>query len=238
MFIPKRYAPNGFLGVSDGFFEPMSSLVPWPYFLQDGSMLALAKCYLVSNCIRAGAWTLHGGHQNLVTDVADMMAHGSDTDLFVGRQKEPVSVAMKNCISLGVMDPLNAISALYLATQFEFYFRILSGSLNIDGTWKNSEAKERAIELLPSKKKQLNRERINSVELAFSLAILRQDDARCSVVRELSYELNSRVTSNLYKDLGGRIGFCRHRSAHGEWGDVSAEGVPTFDIRLSSGISC
>jgi hypothetical protein len=145
MFISERYTPNGFFGVSDDFFEPVLTSPVRSYLRQDGSMLALAKGYLVVNCIRAGAWTLHGGHQNLVTDVADMMAHGSDTDLFVGRQKEPVSVAMKNCISLGIMDPLNAISALYLATQFEFYFRILSGSLNIDGTWRTAEAKKKGL---------------------------------------------------------------------------------------------
>jgi hypothetical protein len=54
---------------------------------------------------------------------------------------------------------------------------------------------------------------------------LNNADPRAAVLNGLDMAIRARFQSKLYDNLGGRIKYVRNRGAHGEWGDVSAEGV-------------
>ncbi len=224
----KRYMPGNTQCFYDDFLEigfgPMPSTpapVPAP---KDGSPLELAKYYLLLCCPRAGAYSLLDGLLNIISDCADLITSTPDKDLFHIRQKEAVALAMKEAVTPGFDDPRRAIASLYLATQFEFYFRILSGLLNPDGTWKSPADQRKAKSLLP-RESRLNRRSISSVELAYKLMVLNNADPRAAVLDELDKAIRSRFQSQLYNNLGGRIKYVRDRGTHGQWGDVSGEGV-------------
>jgi hypothetical protein len=71
----------------------------------------------------------------------------------------------------------------------------------------------------------LNRKSVYDVELAYQLMVPKNGDPRAALLKSLDTAIRSRFQSTLYENLGGRIKFVRNRGAHGEWGDVSAEGV-------------
>lgn len=192
--------------------------------LKDGTLLELAKYYLLACCPRAGAYSLPDGLLNLVCDCADLMKASPDKDIFLGRQKEPVALAMKQAATPEFDEPRQAIASLYLATQFEFYFRILSGLLKPDGSWKSPADQQKAKSLLPGENR-LNHGSISNVELAYKLMVLNNADLRATLLDELDKAIRLRFQSQLYNNLGGRIKYVRNRGAHGEWGDLSAEGV-------------
>ena len=54
--------------------------------------------------------------------------------LFPQRYKEHVAYALGMVAQHSFTSPPAAIGAVYLATRFEFFFRLLSGKLNGDGT--------------------------------------------------------------------------------------------------------
>jgi hypothetical protein len=146
-----------------------------------------------------------------------------DKDIFLGRQKEPLALAMKEAVLRGFDRPQKAIASLYLATQFEFYFRILSGMLNFDGTWKSSSDYAKAKSFLGDD--GVRKWGTSSVEVAYRLTILNNADPRAALLDGLDKAIRARFQSTLYDNFGGRIACVRNRGAHGEWGDVSAEGV-------------
>src|ERR1700692_4790863 len=147
--VPVRYAPGNSQRIFDDFFELGTGPMPPPPPPKDGSVLELAKFYLVACCSKAGAFSLPDGLINLVTDAADLMTSTPDKDIFLGRQKPPVALAMKEAVTPELDRPQRAIAALFLATQFEFYFRILSGMLNFDGSWKTIGDRAKAESFLP-----------------------------------------------------------------------------------------
>jgi hypothetical protein len=220
--ILKRYMPGNNLSFCDDFLE-MGPTLPAPT-LKDGSLLELAKYYLLLCCPRAGAYTLLDGLLNIISDCADSITSTPDKDIFHIRQKEAVALAMKEATTPGFDDPRRALASLYLATQFEFYFRILSGLLNPDGSWKSPADHQKAKSLLP-KEKRLNYRSISNLELAYKLMVLNNADPRATLLDELDKAIRSRFQSQLYDNLGGRIKYVRDGGAHGQWGDVSAEGV-------------
>ena len=67
--------------------------------------------------------------------VAHDMETSKPTTLFPGRYKEHVAYALNMVANHTFTDPPAAIASVYLATRFEFYFRILSGKLNADPAW-------------------------------------------------------------------------------------------------------
>jgi hypothetical protein len=230
--VPLRYAPGNSRRIFDDFFELSTGPIPPPPPPKDGSLLGLAKFYLVACCPTAGGYSLPDGLINLICDAADFMTSTPDKDIFLGRQKAPVALAMKEVITPGfdatsmtfMSVPRKAIASLYLATQFEFYFRILSGLLNPDGSWKSLADQQKAKSLLPGENR-LNQGSISNLEVAYKLMVLNNADPRSVLLDELDKAIRSRFQSQLYDNLGGRIKHVRNRGAHGEWGDVSAEGV-------------
>jgi hypothetical protein len=223
--VPVRYVPGENREFLDDFFETPSTGSPSPIPPpKDGSQLELLKWYLVAFCAKAGAYILCDGLRNLVSDCAELMRSAPDKDIFLGRQKEPLALAMKEAILPGFNLPQRAIASLYLATQFEFYFRILSGMLNFDGTWKSPSDHVKAKSFLPGDDRVRGRG-TSSVEVAYKLTILNNVDPRAVLLDDLDKAIRARFQSTLYDNFGGRIAYVRNRGAHGEWGDVSAEGV-------------
>jgi hypothetical protein len=223
--VPGRYMPGNSQRFYDDFFEIGFAPMPPPPPLKDGGLVELAKHYLLICCPRAGAYSLPDGLLNIIiSDCADFISSMPDNDIFHARQKEPVALAMKESATPGFDEPRRAIASLYLATQFEFYFRILSGLLHPDGTWKSAAAQEKAKSLLPEENR-LNGRSISSVELAYRLMVLNAADPRAVLLDKLDKAIRSMFQSQLYANLGGRIKYVRDRGTHGQWGDVSGEGV-------------
>jgi hypothetical protein len=145
ILVPKRYLPGNSHRFLDDFFELAIGPLPAAPPPEDGSQLALAKHYLIACCSVAGAYSLPDGLLNLISDCADLMAANPGKDIFLSRQKEsPVALAMKEAVTPGFEHPRKAFASLYLATQFEFYFRFLSGLLNPDGSWKSPTDQQKA----------------------------------------------------------------------------------------------
>jgi hypothetical protein len=225
ILVPVRYAQGNSYRMFDDFFELGTGPMPPPPTPKDGSLLELAKFYLVACCPKAGAYSLPDGLINLVSDAADLMTSTPDKDIFLGRQKPPVALAMKEAITPELDRPQRAIAAfLFLATQFEFYFRILSGMLNFDGSWKSPGDRAKAESFLPDDDR-VRRRGTSSVEVAYKLTVLNNADPRAALLEGLDRAIRSRFQSILYDDFGGRIAYVRNRGVHGEWGDVSVEGV-------------
>jgi hypothetical protein len=224
ILVPVRYAPGDSQRIFDDFFELGTGPMPPPPSPKDGSLLELAKFYLVACCRKAGAYSLPDGLISLVSDAADLMTSNPDKDIFLGRQKAPVALAMKEAVMPELDRPQRAIAALYLATQFEFYFRILSGLLNFDGSWKTPADRASAESFLPGDD-GVRRHGTSSVEVAYKLSVLNNADPRAALLNGLDIAIRSRFQSTLYDNFGGRIAYVCNRGAHGEWGDVSAEGV-------------
>jgi hypothetical protein len=55
--------------------------------------------------------------------------------------------------------------------------------------------------------------------------VLNGADPRAALLDELDKAIRSLFQSQLYNNLGGRIKYVRDRGTHGQWGDVSGEGV-------------
>jgi hypothetical protein len=224
ILVPNRYHPGNNRRSFDDFFELATGPVPPPPALEDGPPLGLAKYYLVPCCPVAGSYSLPDGLINLIVDCASTMATQADKDIFLGRQKAPVALAMRESVTPEFEHPMKAFASLYLATQFEFYFRFLSGLLHPDGSWKSPADQQTAKLLLPADNR-INRSRVYDVELAYQLMVLKNGDPRAALLKSLDTAIRSRFQSSIYDNLGGRIKFVRNRGAHGQWGDVSAEGV-------------
>jgi hypothetical protein len=125
------------------------------------------------------------------------------------------------------LSPPAAIASLYLATRFEFYFRILSDKLNGDGTWISPSAKSIAQAAINDGR--LRKERISSLSLAYrimmmnsSLQIVKQFEKidNCLYKKPITLANNKKV-----QNLGDRIEFGRLVAGHGHWGDISSEAV-------------
>jgi hypothetical protein len=120
-----------------------------------------------------------------------------------------------------------AIASVYLATRFEFYFRILSGKLNGDGTWMSLSAQQAAQATINDSR--LGRNRISSVALAYR--IMKLDQSRkivqaCTALDNSLYATPTQVVGGMtVADIGDRIEFGRHAVGHGHWGDISAEAL-------------
>jgi len=99
----KRYMPGNDLCFFDDFVEIGPTLPPPT--LKDGSLLELAKYYLLLCCPRAGAYTLLDGLLNIISDCADSITSTPDKDIFHIRQKEAVALAMKEAATPGFDDP-------------------------------------------------------------------------------------------------------------------------------------
>jgi hypothetical protein len=156
------------------------------------------------------------------------MTAAPHTDLFPGRYKEHVAYALGMVARHGFLEPPAAIAAVYLATRFEFFFRLLSGKLNGDGTWAN-KAVDQPVALTALGEKGLRGNRVSDVAVTYKLMKLDQSRPAARVFDALDKAILPApimaVGPFKIADIGDRIAFGRHSAGHGLLGDISSEAV-------------
>jgi hypothetical protein len=187
----------------------------------------LAVHYITSCCKHVGAFHGTSDVHRYLKEAAAEMATAQPSMVFPDRYIEHVAYALDMAASNMFTSPPAAIAAVYLATRFEFYFRVLSGKLNGDGTWVSPAAQQAARSAINDSR--LTHKRVSSVSLAYKIMKLNQS---LSVVQHFTaldnalYATPTRVVGPMtVSDLGDRIEFGRHSVGHGHWGDMSAEAL-------------
>jgi hypothetical protein len=163
-------------------------------------------------------------------ETASEMASSKPSVVFPQRYIEHVAYAIDMVASNNVLTPPSAIASVYLATRFEFYFRILSGKLNGDGTWLSTlsdseyQTAKKKFKNIPGRNKQLS-----DVALTYKLMKLDQSRKIVRVCTDLDNSLYSSpqkvVGSKVITDIGDRIKFMRDATGHGHSGDISSEAL-------------
>lgn len=180
----------------------------------------------IKNCCR-NSGTFYGtpGVSLYLKETASEMAESKSSVVFPERYIEHVAYAIDMVGSNSFMSPPAAVASVYLATRFEFYFRILSGKLNGNGTWVSQLAQKDAQAVIKDKRLRFNR--ISSVALAYKIMKLDQTLKIVQVCTDLDNYLYSTpatvVGGKIISDIGDRIEFVRNVAGHGHWGDISAE---------------
>lgn len=183
--------------------------------------------FITSCCSSVGAFRGTSDVNQFLKETADEMAESGPSDVFPDRYKEHVAFAIDMVASNRFTSSPAAIASVYLATRFEFYFRILSRKLNGEGTWVSPAAKTAAQSEI--KDRRLKSNQISCVALTYN--IMKLDQTRCIVqhCNELDKAMFSTpiivVGPMTVADIGDRIKFGRHAVSHGHWGDISAEAL-------------
>lgn len=163
---------------------------------------------------------------HVMNKAADDMVQSSPSDAFPDRHKEHIAYALKMVASGGFLSSPAAVGSVYLATRFEYYFRVFSKRLNADGTWKSDNDKQEIQGILTGVS-GLHRLRINSVALAYKIMKTNKDLQLARICQDFDNALYPQPTkmpnNKTISDIGERIEYLRHRSAHGHWGDISSE---------------
>lgn len=161
----------------------------------------------------------------VMTKAASELRCATPSEAFPDRHKEHIAYALDMVASSRFLLPAAAVGSVYLATRFEYYFRVLSGRLKADGTWKSGKDQEEMLTLLADKR--LNKRRIDSVALAYKIMKTNPALPLAKVCKDLDAVLFPKEVKmpdgKSAPDIGDRIEYLRHRSAHGYWGDISAE---------------
>ncbi len=186
-----------------------------------------AITYITLCCGSVGAFRGSTDVHRFLKQVASQMAASSSSAVFPNRYIEHVACAVDMVASNHFTSSPAAIASLYLATRFEFYFRILSGKLEGDGRWKSKLAQGAAQAAISDPR--LGNKQITSLALAYR--IMKLDHSR-QIVQHCAYLDNSLypkpttvVGGKTVADIGDRIEFGRHAAAHGQWGDISGEAL-------------
>ena len=184
--------------------------------------------YIMTHCRFMGSFAGDGAPYAFLAEVADEMAAAKHTALFPDRYKEHVAYAVGMVARYGFLEPPAAIAAVYLATRFEFFFRVLSGKLKGDGTWLNKAVDQPAAMAMLGKK-GVRGDRVSDVALTYKLMKLNQSRPAARVFDTLDKAIFSvpikAVGGFHIADIGDRIAFGRHSAGHGLWGDISSEAV-------------
>ena len=183
--------------------------------------------YITECCPRIGAFYGPSDVNRFLCQVAADMAASQPSPAFPERYIEHVAYAVDMVASNSFTSPAAAVASVYLPTRFEFYFRILSGKLNPDGTWKTPKAQADAEAVLSDTR--LKKKRVSSLALAYR--VMKTDPSltisqRCAKLDDALFPAPMVAVGGVeIHDVGDRIEFCRHRAGHGHWGDVSSEAV-------------
>ena len=181
--------------------------------------------YVTSCCSTIGAFQGTSEVHRYLKETAAEMATAKPSIVLPDRYIEHVAYALHMAASNRFTSPPAAIAAVYLATRFEFYFRVLSGKLNGDGTWVSPAAQQTTRSAINDSR--LARNRVSSVSLAYKIMKLNQSQSIVQHFTELDNALYATPTTVVgpmtVADLGDRIEFGRHAVGHGHWGDMSAE---------------
>ena len=187
--------------------------------------------YITTCCRNIGSFSGTGEVNCLIEEVASEMEGTSDSDAFPERYIKHVAYAMRMVARNGFKSSPAAVASVYLATRFEFYFRILSGVLDRDGTWTCDEAQDSSIAAIDDSRLKSKRghKRISSVGLAYKIMKLNKTLPLVRWCIELDDRLYPKpVTMPDGKpvgDIGERIESGRNAAGHGRWGDISAEAL-------------
>jgi hypothetical protein len=187
-----------------------------------------AAGYIRTHCQHMGSYAGDGAPDGFLARVAEEMASAPPTDLFPDRYKEHVAYAVGTVARHAFLEPPAAVAAVYLATRFEFFFRLLSGRLKGDGTWVNKVADQpSAVAALGEK--GLKGNRVSDVAVAYKLMKLDRSRPTALVFDALDKAILPTpivaVGGFDVADIGDRIAFGRHSAGHGLWGDISSEAV-------------
>jgi hypothetical protein len=187
-----------------------------------------AVSYIMTHCRFMGSFAGDGAPYGFLAQVADEMAAAKHTALFPDRYKEHVAYAVGMVARHGFLEPPAAIAAVYLATRFEFFFRVLSSKLKGDGTWLN-KAVDQPVAVAMLGKKGLQGDRVSDVAVTYKLMKLNQSRPAAGVFDTLDKAIFSAPIKAVggfhVADIGDRIAFGRHSAGHGLWGDISSEAV-------------
>jgi len=183
--------------------------------------------YLTTCCRNIGAFSGTGHPFAFLKKVSCQIEQSKPSKVFPSRYKEHVAYAVDMVVSNLFLSPPAAIASVYLATRFEYYFRILSGKLRGDGTWISSRAQSASQAAINDKR--LRKDRVSSVSLAYrimmtdtSLKIVQQ----CTKIDNCLYQKPITCANNIkVHNIGDRIEFGRNVVGHGHWGDISSESV-------------
>jgi hypothetical protein len=96
-----------------------------------------AAGYIKTHCRHLGSYAGDFVPYRFLARVAEEMAAAPHNELFPERYKEHVAYALGMVARHGFLEPPAAIAAVYLATRFEFFFRLLSSKLKGDGSRLN-----------------------------------------------------------------------------------------------------
>ena len=178
--------------------------------------------YIINCCPHIGSFFGTGDVYRFLKRVASEMNDSQNTEIFPSRYKEHVVYAINMIASNEVMSSPSVIASEYLVNRFEFYFRILSGKLNGDGTWVTPQARDEAKNILNIPMSKC----VSNVATTYKILKLNQSCSIYSYCVELDRSLYpSRGVSSSIKDIGDRIRWSRNRASHGQWGDISSEGI-------------
>lgn len=185
-----------------------------------------AVAFIVSHCPNVGAFYGSGEPYRFLQETAEHMRATKPTSTFPDRYIEHVAYAIGMVGSNTFLTPPAAVASVYLATRFEYYFRLLSGKLNGDGTWISQSAQQATLALLADAR--LKKRRISSVSLAYE--IMKTGASKlvpyCASLDRALYAVPTSASGNFaIEHVGDRIEFGRHAAGHGHWGDISAEAV-------------
>jgi hypothetical protein len=186
-----------------------------------------AANFILSHCPHVGAFHGSGEPYGFLQETAEHMRAATPTPVFPARYIEHVAYAIDTVGSYGFLSPPAAVASVYLATRFEFYFRLLSGTLNGDGTWVSQPARQAALTMLGDQRLN-NKLGISSVSLAYEVMRLGTSKVLpyCALLDRTLYASPIKAGGSLtIEHVGDRIEFLRHAGAHGEWGDISSEAV-------------
>ena len=183
--------------------------------------------YLTTCCRIIGTFPGSVYPSAFLKNVASEIKQSEPSKVFPPRYKEHVAYAVNMVASNQFTLSPAAIASLYLATRFEYYFRILSGKLNGDGTWISSEAQSTAQATIDDQR--LKKERISSLSLAYRIMMIDtslQIVQQCAKIDNCLYQ-KPVTLANGHKvhNIGDRIEFGRLVVGHGHWGDISPEAV-------------
>jgi hypothetical protein len=187
-----------------------------------------AAGYITTHCRFMGSYAGDGAPYGFLARAAEEMTAAPHTDLFPGRYKEHVAYALGTVARHGFLEPPAAVAAVYLATRFEFFFRILSGKLKGDGRWLN-QAVDQPTAVAKLGKKGLTHDRVSDVAVTYKLMKLDQSRPAARVFDALDKAIFATPIKAggdfPVADIGDRIAFGRHSAGHGLWGDISSEAV-------------
>jgi hypothetical protein len=170
-----------------------------------------AKFWIVECCPFVGAYSGTLEPYEFIGRYADAIEKATASDLFFERQKEHIGHAMRMIANSRFTDPASAVASVYLVTRLEFFFRILSGVLKFDGTWKDERLRTQyKKEFLPGIKLG---KRINDVAVTYKIATIDKSNSRTSHLRDLDNRIAGKLKSAhpdaVYSDIGDRIALLR-----------------------------